>query len=189
VSVEIARVRTDRWRLAVDRRLHRAWQFARAVCARPDAAIDLRLRRLLGNVQYWSLIDRLAPYDRAHHLRVYDLLVHGGESDPDLLLAALLHDCGKADARGRVRLGHRVAVVVLRSLAPDVLKRLDHDGLPGPLHGVYLGEHHARLGAALAARAGAPRNVCNLIANHECREPIVNAQLRSLIRADERATT
>lgn len=174
--------RLDRW-------LHRVHQFVHAVVTRQDERVDARLRDLLGDERQWALLARLAPYDRVHHLRVYELLRAQGVSDPDLLRAALLHDVGKADGRGRVRLGHRVAVVILRAVAPRVLWMLDHADLPGPLHGFYLGEQHARLGAELAARAGASPRACAFIASHEARDAVHDPDLKLLIDADDRALT
>lgn len=166
--------------------LQRAHQFHSALLTRQDSAVDARLRQLLGDEAQWELLARLAPYDRAHHLAVYNRLVEQGHSAPDLLRAALLHDIGKADARSRVRLLHRVAIVVLRSVCPGALRRINRDTMPGLFHGLYLAQHHARLGSALAQSVGCTARTCALIALHERRDDVGDAELSALIAADER---
>jgi hypothetical protein len=174
------------------RRLGLLWriqQFVQALWARSDPRVDDELRRLLANDAQWRLLARLAPFDRAHHLRAYYLLVDAGYRDPDLLRAVLLHDVGKADARGRVRAAHRALAVLLRRIAPRVYLRLTARAHRGPLHGLYLARHHAALGAQLAWQAGASERSHGLIAHHEDTHPADDPELEALIRADEAAIT
>jgi hypothetical protein len=145
--------------------LWRVRQFSHALRSRPDPVVDAELRRLLGSDAQWALLTRLTPFDRAHHLRVHALLVESGHDDPDLLRAALLHDVGKADERGRVNPLHRAAHVILGWIAPRLLTRVAvNGGWFG--HGLWLSLHHAGNGAVLAARAGASERCCALIAAH-----------------------
>lgn len=165
----------------------RVGQFARAARARLDPAADAELRALLANEAQWRLLERLTPYDRAHVLRVRRLLVDFGHNDPDLLRAALLHDVGKADEQGRVRLAHRVAIVLLRRLTTGLLRRLTDRPRGGALRGLYLAERHAELGARLAAEAGASARCCELIARHEQLDADADSALAALQAADATA--
>jgi hypothetical protein len=161
-------------------------QFVNALRLRPDRQIDCQLRSTVNNDRQWELLARLSAFDRAHHLGVYNTLRASGWTDPDLLLAAALHDAGKADEQGRVRLAHRVIRVLLGSLSPTLLLRLSRT--PGHLltHGLYLAEHHAALGAVLAGEAGATPRCCQLIAgHHEAPSTLTDPELLALIRADE----
>ncbi len=167
----------------------RVTQFVHALAHRHDPATDDRLRTVLQNEAQWRLLLRLSAFDRAHHVRVHDALVTAGHSDPDLLLAAALHDVGKADELGRVHLAHRVLKVLLGALWPALLDALARNGGGWLRHGLYLAQHHPRLGGEFAATAGASPRCCELISRHEERLPVDDPQLRALIQADSRATS
>ncbi|GGL91521.1 phosphohydrolase [Deinococcus aerolatus] len=96
------------------------------------------------------------PRDREHACRVtlHLLREHPG-ADPQLVAAALLHDCGKS-----VR-PYRVAERVLVGLVPTRLARL----LP-PLGALGIRARHPELGAALLVNAGARARVADLVALH-----------------------
>lgn len=167
------------------RAIRRASQFVSACTTRHDPAVDHELRLVLGDARQWSLLARLPHFDRAHHLQVHRRLVAAGHRDPDLLRAALLHDIGKADERGRVLLVHRVARVLLRSVWPGAMARIANQEGSWLTHGLYLAEHHARLGAELAGEAGASERCCRLILLHDGRDAQADADLAALAAADE----
>lgn len=148
---------------------------------------DDALRRIVENDRQWSLLERLSAFDREHHLQVYSLLVKQGERDSDLLLAAALHDVGKADERMRVALPHRVLKVLLGATLPGVLVRLSRwDNWLG--HGLFLATRHPELGALLARQAGASERSCDLIRfHHRPLAEIDDPALRALILADDEA--
>ncbi|HBY96323.1 MAG TPA: hypothetical protein DEP84_20605, partial [Chloroflexi bacterium] len=72
-----------------------------------------------------ALFESQQPGDQAHALRVCRRLLEQGHCEPALLQAALLHDVGKVVG---VPLPYRVAVVLLRWLAPGWLPRLAAGG-------------------------------------------------------------
>jgi len=111
----------------------------------------------------------LAPTDQRHAARVLRALLARGEQDADLLIAALLHDLGKADPHrlGRVRLLHRVTRVLARRLAPGFWAWASSRPGRGPLHGYYLLRQHPLLGATWAAQLGVTPRACALIAAHQ----------------------
>ncbi len=166
--------------------LWRIRQFAHTLQSKSDPAVDAQLQRLLASDEQWELMSRLTPFDRAHHLRVYTLLVSSGHDNPDLLRASLLHDVGKADERGRVTPLHRAAHVLLGWLAPGLLVRLADDS-GWFRHGLWLSLRHAEVGAALAAGAGASERCCALIASHADQDTHADPLLLALITADNAA--
>jgi hypothetical protein len=161
-------------------------QFFSVVTHRHDPELDRRLRTVVRNDDQWGMLMRLSPFDRAHHLTVRDRLEAAGYDDPELLLAAALHDVGKADERGRVRLVHRVVKVVLGRCCPAILGRINEPGGSVLKHGLYLALHHPRLGAELVAETGASERCCELIALHHASSAAArDPDLLALIHADE----
>src|SRR6266704_4723009 len=68
------------------------------------------------------LFQTMSAADQRHSLRVCQGLLARGGVDNDLLVAALLHDVGKA--QGRVPFWTRPAIVLGKLCAPRLLKRL-----------------------------------------------------------------
>lgn len=130
--------------------MHRVEQFFEHVRASVTQAEAAAARALLPDAA-WPLFSAMPVADRRHALDVVRRLTAAGVHDPDLLMAALLHDAAKGH---RMRLWHRVAGVLLDALAPAQLRRLassDPHSWRYPFH-LYL--HHADLSADVAAAAG-----------------------------------
>ncbi len=129
-----------------------------------------------------ALFRAMPRYDRRHALRVLRTLQASGRAEPDLLAAALLHDAGKSGRQpkqhlpkwelqrriGRVRLWHRVAVVLMRAAWPGLLERIGKDSRPRNWrYPFYVQLHHAAIGALLAEQAGCSPGTVDLIRRHE----------------------
>lgn len=154
---------------------YRVGQFLEAVNpARPE--LD-GAAALLAPAQL-ALFRCLRPDAQRHCLAVFRALVAGGERDPDVLLAALLHDAGKEE----VAVGHRVAAVMLEALWPRLLARLGRED-KGWRRGLYHNLRHARRGAELAAAAGATAGAVALIRAHHDPQP-TDPRLARLQAAD-----
>lgn len=158
-SVPATRGRRDQIR-------YRIIQFARQIAPRRMRPLDTTLQAELQPTE-WDLVARLTAGDRAHLFATWWRLNETGCHDPDILKAALLHDIGKVDDRGRVYLAHRVTAVVFRRFAPRLLELLAGNGVPGWRYGFYLAIEHPRIGAELARLAGNSPRVCWLIAHHQ----------------------
>ncbi|WP_253581055.1 HDIG domain-containing metalloprotein [Deinococcus sp. HSC-46F16] len=95
------------------------------------------------------------PRDREHACRVTrHLLRDHPAAPPEVVAAALLHDCGKS-----IR-PYRVAERVLVGLVPNRVARLL------PFGALSVRAYHPELGAELLARAGARPRVARLVARH-----------------------
>ena len=126
------------------------------------------------------LFEGMPVADRRHALDVAGRLMARGLHDPDLLVAALLHDAAKGH---RVRLWHRVAGVLLAAAAPALLRRLADRDPRSWRHGFHLVLHHARLSAELALAAGVPPRAAGFIRGEARGEDV--QLLRHLTAADD----
>jgi hypothetical protein len=112
--------------------------------------------------------------DQRHGLDVVARLRAEGHTDPDLLLAALFHDCAKGPGIG---LAHRTAWSLSRRYGDWVLAMSGR--LPGFRHAFEVLRHHAEASAALAEEAGCSPRTVELI-RHQDRpiDPVAGAALR-----------
>jgi hypothetical protein len=120
-----------------------------------------------------ALFDAMHIADRRHGLDVVAALRAGGTTEPEVLVAGLLHDCGKGDA----------------GLVPRVLVSLEqaHLGWPARLAGIVPPvrrtlqrlRDHAGLSADLAAGAGCSARTVELIRWQDApRDPVAGERLR-----------
>lgn len=159
---------------------YRTRQFALALTARVRPADEAFVRAWLPTLALQALFFSMGPAMQAHHIAVARDLLAGGERDPDLVAAALLHDVGK----GRLSVSYRVALVVLKQAAPGLLRRWaarPYRDWRGPLYQAW---HHPRLGAERAAAAGASARTVDWIARHQG-DPGDDALLRRLQAVDD----
>ena len=165
---------------------YRGRQFFSALLARRAIESD---RSRGGRLR--ALEDRLEPAqrrlfltmdwaDQRHCLDVYHLLVEWGYDHDDLLQAALLHDVGKSLAR--VRLWHRVAIVLAQAIHSNIIGRLGSDRPSSWRYPLYVHWRHADLGARLAQAVGCRPRVVELIRRHD--EAGGDELLEALRRAD-----
>jgi len=136
--------------------MHRVEQFFEHVRASVTPDETAAARALLPDAA-WPMFNAMPVADRRHALDVAGRLTAAGVDDPDVLVAALLHDAAKGH---RMRLWHRVAGVLLDAMAPAQLQRLASPDPHSWRYPFQLYLHHADLSADEAAAAGcSPRSV------------------------------
>lgn len=104
-----------------------------------------------------ALFDSMHVADRRHGLDVVASLVAEGVTDPDLLIAGLLHDAGK-EATG---VWPRVAYALGQQYGPWIWRVAGV--LPGFRDALEMLRLHAETSAELAAKAGCARRTVELI--------------------------
>jgi putative nucleotidyltransferase with HDIG domain len=110
----------------------------------------------------------MPSYDQQHATSLARMLQEEGYDSADLLAAALLHDAGKTVGQRRpMHLWHRVAVVLIKAVWPDLLDRLAEGEPDGWRRPFFLQKHHAQLGAELAMQAGCSAQTVDVIRHHE----------------------
>jgi hypothetical protein len=139
--------------------VHRLGQFVAHVRARVAPEEAALAHRVLP-APLVNLFDGMPVADRRHALDVAGRLLAAGHDDPDLLAAALLHDVAKGH---RMRLGHRIAGVLLQAFAPGVLRRLASPDPRSWRHPSHLYLHHADLSAQRVTAAGGSERAATFI--------------------------
>ena len=159
--------------------MHRVGQFIGHLTARVEPAEEAGARQLLPRTA-WPLFAAMPTADRRHAIDVAGRLLAAGQTDPDLLAAAMLHDAAKGH---RMWLWHRVAGVVLAAVAPRALSRLASPVERSWRYPFHLYLHHPALSAEAALRAGCSPRTADLIRGST--EPSDASLLSALRRADE----
>jgi len=162
------------------RSLYRSRQFFRSVGASISHDERAEVALFLNEAQQ-RLFFSMTARDQRHSLDVLHVLFRQGQTDARLLSAAPLHDIGK----GRIRLWHRVAYVLIRAVSPRLLRRLassDSASWRGALAAIA---NHSERGAALVKAIGAPDEVVHLVRTHEVPDEPADPRQAALRAADE----
>jgi hypothetical protein len=127
--------------------------------------VDFETARSILSPAEYALFLRLRRIEQLHSLNVLRSVRAAGESDPDLLAAALLHDVGKTVAP--FTFPERVLVVLVRRFAPALYMRWGQ----GPPHGwtraFAISQRHPVWSAELLAEAGSRPAVVALARRHQ----------------------
>jgi len=126
---------------------------------------DLAPARSVLTEQQMALFIRLQPSEQIHSLRVLKTLQDQGETHPDLLTAALLHDVGKI--RYPLRIWERVIIVLAKQIFPKRIQTWGRAQPRGWKRSFVVARKHPDWGAELASEAGTTPLAVNLIQNHQ----------------------
>lgn len=149
--------------------VYRLRQFWRTITAKTDP-LELEQALALLTPAQAELFSSLQPGEQDHALVMVHKLVDQGESQPDLLVAALLHDVGKL--RYKLNPLERAMVVLVRRLSSDTARRWGSlppggwESLPHWRKPFVVAEQHEVWGAELAHKAGVSPMAENLIRRH-----------------------
>ncbi len=124
------------------------------------------------------LFESMHRADQRHGLDVVGALKADGQKDPDLLLAGLLHDCGKGRA---LHVWHRVGWSLSERYGRGLERVLLR--LPGFKKGFATIAVHAQRSAELALEAGCSPETADLI-RHQA-EPVDEVLGKALLLADQ----
>lgn len=144
--------------------LYRAWQFWQSLNRPPDQEEWKKAEAILTPPEL-ELFEGLPVPDQNHSLRVLRTLEAEGETDPDLLKAALLHDIGKT--LHPLRRWERIFAVLLSGTLPATAADWGARAPRGVHRPLVVVHKHPIWGAELAQKAGSSQRVIWLIRHHE----------------------
>jgi HD domain len=129
------------------------------------------------------LFRRMQLSEQTHAFQVLERLKAAGQTDPDLLAAALLHDVGKV--LFPLSLLDRVVIVLGKRFFPQRVGGWS-DGAPKRLHLPFVvAAHHPQWGADLAEKAGASSRTVDLIRCHQDIPSVDDPLLAALQSTDD----
>lgn len=143
-------------------RVRQFWAAVSTHALNPESILPAR--QVLNDAQM-ALFLRLQPSEQAHALGVLQTLQKKGETHPDLLTAALLHDVGKIQVP--LRVWERVLIVLAKSLAPQKAHTWGNSKPGSWKRAFVVARQHPSWGATLAAQAGTTELARRLIQYHQ----------------------
>jgi putative nucleotidyltransferase with HDIG domain len=149
--------------------LYRVRQFWDELFRKIDPQDLEQAHRLLTEAQF-KLFIQLQPGENSHALKMVSKLQAQGETRPDLLSAALLHDIGKL--RYRLNPVERVMVVLAQAIIPRQSQSWGNpptiawEKIPGWRKSFIVAAQHAEWGAEMVRVAGASPLTVELIRHH-----------------------
>ena len=167
------------------RALYRVGQFGRSLSGRLS-------REQLTQVESWltpqlfELFCRLTPSEQYHAHRVRQTLAAGGQTNPDLLTAALLHDVGKS--KMPLAIWERMLIVLGFKFVPARAFRWGTGPDPSSAWArpFVVAVHHPEWGAEMVKAAGGTDLAVELIRRHQERKEKEKELLLALQEADNR---
>lgn len=170
------------------RPLYRIQQFWQTIRAQDPPDEALAPAREVLTPQQMGLFQIMHPSDKTHALDVFGKLQTRGESNTDLLAAALLHDVGKI--RYPMSPWDRAIVVLGQAFFPSKAKTWGQGKPKGWRRPFVAAEQHAYWGARMAAESGVSTLTVHLIWRHHEAPAIIpetpeDLLLRTLQGADD----
>jgi predicted HD phosphohydrolase len=165
----------------ISRLAYRSRQFWNALLSPRKKILSEDLLPFLTQSQL-DLFRRMHSSEQSHAYQVFKQLKISGQTDPDLLAAALLHDAGKI--LHPLSMLERVEIVIGKGLFRDAARRWA-EGTPHGLRRPFVvAAQHAEWGADLASRAGATARTVELIrCHHDPHVPDPVADTQGLLAA------
>jgi hypothetical protein len=171
---------------------YRARQLWLALVARPTPAELANAQAVLLPAQM-VLFNGMQPSEQAHALHMLKALRAQGETNHDLLAAALLHDAGKQ--RCPLHAWERALIVLVQAASPALARRWGQtvtNECTGWQKPFIVAARHAEWGAEMALQAGASPTAVALIRYHAQPAPagsesVEESLLRKLQAVDQKS--
>lgn len=149
----------------LERVWYRCWQVWQLVWAMPLTEDERQVAQAVLNAKESALFFRFPVGEQRHSYQVMELLQTNGQTNENLLTAALLHDIGKV--RYPMWLWERVLIVLVKAFMPQRLQVWGQGEAKGWKRPFVIREQHPAWGAQLAKAAGSSPLTIRLIARHQ----------------------
>lgn len=144
---------------------YRLEQFWLAVRSPAPTTEELEIAQEVLTPSQMALFSQMQASEQTHSLRILKTLQEQGETNPDLMIAALLHDVGKI--RYPLRLWERVFIVLGDKFIPRYTKSWGNSVPRGWRRPFVVAAQHPLWGADLALEAGTTPLAASLIRYHQ----------------------
>lgn len=148
---------------------YRVRQFGRLVWPQPLTAAEKQKVAAVLSRRQLLLFYEFAPNDQRHSYGVMQTLMAAGETEPSLLVAALLHDIGKICHP--VYVWDRVLIVLGEAFLPRQVAVWGAGEVSGWKRPFVIRAQHPAWGADLVQAAGATPLTVRLVARHQDKLP------------------
>lgn len=149
--------------------LYRLEQFRNALKSAPSGEEIESIREQLPP-DLLALFMRMHPSEQAHSLRIYHQLQRDGETNRDLLIAALLHDVGKS--RYPLLVWERILIVLAEQVIPEKVTQWGEGDSSGWRRPFVVAKKHPEWGAEMVEQAGASKLCVEIIRHHQDHLPV-----------------
>jgi len=151
--------------------LYRIRQFWHTLAVKPSPGEIEPALAVLSSAEF-ALFSRLQPSEQYHSLQVLARLQQQEQTQPELLVAALLHDVGKS--RLPLAAWERVLIVLANSFFPTQSQAWGQADAsrPGLKKAFIVAARHPQWGAEMAEKAGSQVLTVNLIRRHQEPAPV-----------------
>ncbi len=144
---------------------YRVRQFWLAVRSPAPTTEELAIAQEVLNPSEMALFTQMQASEQTHSLQVLKTIQERGQTHPDLLTAALLHDVGKI--RYPLRLWERVFIVLGNKFIPRLTKTWGDSAPRGWRRPFVVADQHPLWGAELTTEAGTTPLAASLIRRHQ----------------------
>jgi len=147
---------------------YRFRQFWNAITSSPSSDDLVQVQQKL-SPKAFDLFLRMHPSEQSHSIHIYKQILEGGESNDDLITAALLHDIGKI--LHPLHILERIVIVLGKKIFPIYIDIWGDGDINSWRRPFVIAKKHPLWGAEMAEEADVSALAVDLIRHHQDSQP------------------